>query len=132
LATLVFLSATGACGDTTSELITDPASEGMAGGGSSGTPECTPETAASDCTDSERRRCHPTKLTCVECTDEGQCDANEDCSDDLGECAIPCTSSDACIDEDDPVCDTLIRFCVQCVANTDCPSNQCANWECVN
>jgi hypothetical protein len=105
------------------------ATDGGATAGSGGTPECT---TRDDCTDPERRLCDPVHHRCVECTDEGQCGSDEDCSPDIGECARPCTSSTECVDEDDRICDPLILFCVECVGDGDCASNHCAFWKCAN
>jgi hypothetical protein len=100
-------------------------------GGSGGTPECTPETADTDCTGPDRTLCDPNSRTCVECTAAAHCDADEDCSEDLGECAARCTGPSDCTDDEDRFCDLAIGgFCVECLANTDCPSNQCSTWSC--
>jgi hypothetical protein len=125
-------TAPGGAGGSSPGGAGSPASGGTASGGASagsgGTPDCTTN---SDCTDSERRFCHPTRRLCVECTDEGQCASNEDCSAEIGECARPCTSSAEClVDDDDRICDTLIGFCVECVGDADCPSNRCSTWKC--
>jgi hypothetical protein len=147
------------CGDVTSELITGAtggaagspggasmggtsAAAGMSGasmggagaggatGGSGGTPECTPETAETDCTSGERILCHPGSQTCVECVYNGHCDPEEDCSEVLGECAVTCTSAADCTD-DDNICDMSIGFCVECLIDTDCPSGeQCSRGSC--
>jgi hypothetical protein len=106
-------------------------SSGGATGGSAGTPECTVETADTDCTGPDRNLCNPDTGTCVECTAEAHCDADEDCSDDLGECAERCAGPSDCTDDEDRFCDLAIGgFCVECLADADCPSNQCSNWSC--
>lgn len=107
------------------------ASSGGASGGSGGTPECTVATADTDCTGPDRNLCNPDTGKCVECTAEAHCDTDEDCSEDLGECAERCTSTSDCIDDEDRFCDLAIGgFCVECLADADCPSNQCSNWSC--
>jgi hypothetical protein len=125
-------TAPGGAGGSSPGGAGGPESGGSASGGASagggGMPECTTN---SDCTDSERRFCHPTRRTCVECTEEGHCGSNEDCSADIGECARPCASSAECANDEDHICDTIILFCVECVRDTDCtPPNHCFTWKC--
>ncbi len=104
---------------------------GSSSGGSGGTPECTPETAETDCTSGERILCHPGTLKCVECVYNGHCDPEEDCSEVLGKCAEPCATAADCTDEEDRICDTTIGFCVECQSDPDCPAGQqCSNGSC--
>lgn len=169
LAALFALSAHVACGDVTSELITDPAGASATGGtslggsatggttggsapggappagsssggsntggsssgggaGSGGTPMCT---TSDDCSGSERNICRASDGVCVECTEEGQCDPEEDCSQRMGECAMPCASDADCTEDDDAYCDTAIGFCAECVDDVHCPMGElCGNWQC--
>jgi hypothetical protein len=137
-----------ACGDVTSDLITGSSagssgaspggagglggagagsSAGGAGAGTGGTPECTGD---ADCMDSDRNLCDVTQGRCVECTNEGPCDIEEDCNLVVGECGRRCASPADCIEPDDPVC-AVNGFCVECQEDDDCPSSeQCANWQC--
>jgi hypothetical protein len=123
----------GAGGANTGGSNAGSSSGGTSGGagGSGGTPECTPETADTDCPGPERTLCDPDSRTCVECTAEAHCDADENCSHALGECAASCTATSDCTDDEDRFCDLAIGgFCVECLADADCPSGQCSNWSC--
>jgi|RhiMethySRZTD1v2_1073278.scaffolds.fasta_scaffold21432_5 hypothetical protein len=89
--------------------------------------ECVTE-GEGDCPDPDHPFC--ANGTCVECTRNGDCDGEEQCSAELGECAVPCEDGGAC-SSDDPVCHPELHFCVQCVDDSDCGGRPCRKWECV-
>lgn len=128
------------CGDVRSDLISSPVAgaSGGAGGASGATSTPAGECASNDdCADAARRLCHPERGVCVECVTDGHCDeVGERCSDELGECSIPCDADTPCpqgdVDEDS-ICDTVIGFCVECRVDGDCPGDQlCRRSECTH
>ena len=141
LVALFALAAHVGCGDVTSDLITGDSGGSTMGGastggsssggdsGSGGTPLCT---TSDDCTSgSERNICRVSDGVCVECTDEGPCDPDENCSQHMGECARPCALDADCIDEDDSHCYTAIGFCTECFDDGHCQTGElCANYQC--
>jgi hypothetical protein len=122
----------GSSGSSTGGSDTGGSSSGgvsTGGSGSGGTPICTTN---DDCTSgSERNICRVSDGVCVECTDEGPCDPDENCSAHMGECARPCASDADCIDEDDAHCYIDIGFCTECFDDTHCSTGEvCANYQC--
>ena len=107
------------------------------------TPHCDPASGAcleclnaSHCTRDDRTICSP-RGRCVECLvpDDGVCeDAAEKCSDELGECAVPCANeggNDCPASE--PFCYLAIGgFCVECTENRHCGAGVvCRGFECL-
>ncbi len=112
--------------------------------------ECSVETAAEDCSDSTRQRCHPDLLLCVQCFEHEQCTSpalnwchqyDWECVQCLQEshcpmgtvcvgssstCEIGCTSDARCPPADDPdrtVCDPTLGphgECVECLSDDEC------------
>jgi hypothetical protein len=67
--------------------------------------------------------CHPSRLLCVQCLSDFECDNSRTCDQNLGRCVARCTEDgDVACGGDTRYCNVQLQFCVECVTNDECPT----------